>query len=130
MSTADEPFDSRSIRDVLALWFGLLGPPTAFLLNLEITYALVPSVCSGPRLPHAVLHLITVLSLAVSLLAGMRAWRNHQRSGGRWPLDSAGPVDRSRLLSAVGLMSSAFFSLLILGHWIPIFFLNACLRPT
>ena len=26
MSTADEPFDSRSIRDVLALWFGVLAP--------------------------------------------------------------------------------------------------------
>ena len=130
MATADEPFDSRDRRDVLALWFGVLGPPTAFLLNLEITYALVPSVCSGPRLPHVILHVITLGWLGVSLFAGFRAWRNYQRAGERWPNDQAGPVDRSRLLGVVGLMSSAFFSLLILGNWLPTFFLSACLRPT
>lgn len=130
MASADEPFDSRDGRDVFALWFGVLGPPTAFLLHLEITYALVPSVCGGPRLPHAILHLMTLGWIAISLAAGWRAWRNYQRAGARWPDDQAGPLDRSRLLSAVGLMSSVFFSLLIVALWIPTLMLPACLGPT
>lgn len=130
MATADEPFDSRDLRDVTVLWFGVLAPPAAFLLNLQMTYALVPSVCESTRVPHAVLHVVTLFWLGMCVAAGVRAWRNVRRAGGRWPDDQAGPVDRSRLLGALGLMSSAFFGLVIVALWIPTFLLSACARPT
>jgi hypothetical protein len=38
------------------LWFGLLAPPLAFLLNLQLSYILVRQACVSGH--HSVLHLV------------------------------------------------------------------------
>lgn len=130
MTTAGQPFSSHNLHAVWRLWIGMLGPPLLFLVNLGLSYVLVPAVCSGPRLPHAVLHLVNALMLALTLGAGAVAWRSWRDTGSRLPADVASIEDRSRLMALLGLLAAGFFGALIVAQWIPTAMLGACLRAT
>lgn len=130
MTTTREPFDSRDLERVALLWLGLLGPPLVFLTNLELGYALVNLVCGESRLPHAVLHVVHLALLAVVIGLGVLSWRNWQRVGGHPSADDPTPDDRSRLIAMLGVLSAAFFGLIMLAQLIPVSLLNACLRAT
>lgn len=117
-------------RAALRLWIAVLGPPLAFLVNLQTTYALVPVVCGQRDVPHAALHLVTLLLLALTVAAGVHGWRLLQASGEEWPGEEATPEDRSRLLALLGVLSAAFFGLILLAQWIPTLVLSACLAPS
>jgi hypothetical protein len=113
--------DGTEIRD---LWAGLLLPPLAFLINLEVAYALVPVACSSQNaLP---VHLVHLTCLILTLLGGIIAWRSWQRIGATWPGEEGGAVARSRFMAGTGVLSSVLFALVIVAQWIPSFLLNPC----
>src|SRR5215208_4006932 len=66
--TVDPHTDLPDARLLRALWTGLLLAPTAFLLNLEVAYALVPTACSS-RAPVLV-HLVHLGCLALAGFGG------------------------------------------------------------
>ena len=114
-------------RALLRQGAATLGGPLVWLAQFELNYALVPRMCAaGTTLP---LHLVFVGSLLLVAGAGLLAWRTWRTAGAEWPGSAeGGPVGRSRLLGALGLMTSALVFLVILAQWIPAFLVDPCLE--
>jgi hypothetical protein len=122
--TVDRRTDIPDAREIRALWAGLLLAPAAFLLNLEVAYALVPAACSaGSRLR---VHLVHLLCLLIAAAGGFTAWQAWRSSGEIWPGEEGGRLGRSRFMAGLGLLLSGLFVLVILAQWIPSFVLNPC----
>jgi hypothetical protein len=114
--------DLKSGAGVGELWAGVLVGPTAMLLQLEINYALVHWVCgSGQKWP---LHLVSLLALLVTLVAGMLSFRVLQRVSAEE--DAGGPVARSRFMAMVGVLISLLMIGVIVALWLPVFIHNPC----
>jgi hypothetical protein len=122
--TVDQRTDLPDAREIAALWTGLLLPPAAFLLNLEVAYALVPVACSsGATLP---VHLVHLGCLILALVGGVFAWRCWRATGSTWSGEEGGRLGRSRFMAGLGLLVSALFALVIVAQWIPSFLLSPC----
>jgi hypothetical protein len=113
--------DAGAIR---SLWTGVLLPPIAFLINLEVAYALVPKACASRN--ALVLHLVHAVCLGLVLLGGLTAWRCWRALGAEWPGEGGGPLARSRFLAGIGVLISGFVALAMVADWIPSFMLNPC----
>ena len=111
-------------RRIAALWAGLLIPPLAFLANLELSYALVPTACKAGN--QSMIHLVHLVCLLLALGAGLIAWRSWNTYGSEWSGAEGGPLARSRFMAGSGLAGSALFALVILAQWLPGFALSAC----
>jgi hypothetical protein len=111
-------------KRIAALWVGLLIPPLAFLANLEVSYALVPTACKVGN--QSMIHLVHLVFLLLALGAGLIAWNSWNTYGTEWSGTEGGPIARSRFMAGSGLMSSAMFVLVILAQWLPGFALSPC----
>ena len=109
---------------IRSLWFGLLVPPAAFLLNLELAYALVPTACAATG--GVIIHLVHAVCLLLALAGGVVAWRTWKTVGAGWPGEEGGRVARSRFMAGSGVLGSGLFALVILAQWIPSFVLSPC----
>ena len=108
-----------------AQWYGVLVPPLAMLMNVNLGYALVVWSCAaGSRvLLHAEIAVLVLLSLSGGFVAH-REWRQH--GGGGQADDSGGPAARTRFLGVLGMGSSALFTLILLWQWLANLFLTPC----
>jgi uncharacterized membrane protein len=107
----------------LALWFGVLGGPAAGFANVLAGYPAVDRACVSNS--SVVLHGVTLLFLAVAVLAGLTSWRLRRRAG-EWPETAGGLLPRSRFMATVGTLTAAVSVFGIILQWIPIFFIGAC----
>ena len=114
------PPDARPLTE----WAGVLAGPIAFLLNLQVSYMMVPWACAVGA--HTALYLVPVGALLLTALGGSCAWRVWQRTGRDWPGNGEGAVPRSRLLAVLGLLTSGLFALIIIAQAIPTVILSAC----
>src|SRR4051794_1626050 len=97
--TVDPRTDLPDAKELRALWTGLLLAPAAFLLNLEVAYAVVPTACaSGTRLAVHVVHAVCLLLAALGALTALRMWR---LGGETWPGDAGGRISRSRFMAGL-----------------------------
>ena len=108
------------------LWFGLLAPPLAFLLNLQLSYVLVWQACLTGH--HGVLHLVPLGALLLALGGGVSAWYNWRRTREAQSNTTAGMLPRSRFMAETGLLSSGLFILVIVAQWLPNLLLSPCQR--
>ncbi len=122
---AKKEFETK--RGVLWLLSGLLTAPVAFLLHLQINYALVPEVCASGR-SRLVLHAVTILFMLMAVCGAWIARRNWQEAGESEPGKAASVIERSRLLSVVGLLLSGLVLVVLVAQWIPQFLINPCQR--
>jgi hypothetical protein len=95
-------------------WTGVLLPPIAWLTQLQTQLTLVPIVCV--RGGGWSLHAATAGALALALLGARMAWVEWRRAGSAWPGAESDKVTRSRFLSAIGLLTAALFSALVLAQ--------------
>jgi hypothetical protein len=122
--TVDRRTDIPDAPHIRALWIGLLIAPIAFLINLEVAYALVPTACaSRNELP---VHLVHLACLLLTLYGLLTAWRCWKAAGATWPRTEGDPLARSRFMAGTGLLVSAMFGLVIVAQWIPSFVLDPC----
>jgi hypothetical protein len=122
--TVDPRTDIPDAPEIRALWTGLLLAPAAFLLNLEVAYAVVPRACSAQsRLLVHLVHIVCFLLAAAGALTAWRSWRAH---GEIWPGEAGGRISRSRFMGGVGLLLSLFIVLVLVAQWIPSFMLSPC----
>jgi hypothetical protein len=122
--TVDSRTDVPDASHIRALWVGVLLAPVAFLLNLEVAYALVPTACSsGNELP---VHLTHLACLLLTLYGLVTAWRSWKLVGTTWPGGAGDPLARSRFMAGTGLLVSAMFVVVIVAQWIPSFILDPC----
>jgi hypothetical protein len=122
--TVDTRTEIPDARTIGALWTGLLLAPVAFLLNLEIGYALVPTACSSRS--ELLTHVVHLVCLLLALFGGITAWRCWKATGETWPAGEGGPLSRSRFMAGLGWLISSLFTLVILAQWIPSFILDPC----
>jgi hypothetical protein len=108
------------------LWAGLLAPPVAALLQQSVSYALVPGLCWSGR--EWVLHLVSLLALAVAAGAGALSWRNFRAAGAKWEDDGAGALPRTRLMAAVGILIGGHAVLVVVAQWLAVFVYSTCER--
>src|SRR3954466_4929481 len=95
--TVDPKTDVPDARHIRALWVGLLLAPIAFLINLEVAYALVPTACSSRNeLP---VHLTHLGALLLTLYGLFTAWRSWKLTGATWPGEQGDPLSRSRFMA-------------------------------
>jgi membrane protease YdiL (CAAX protease family) len=122
--TADPRARSADGTNVTAQLVGVLLAPAATLAGLQLAYQYVPHDC---RAGSAVLgHIIHGGALLLCLAGAFIAWSEWQRYGGDWPEEEAGPIGRSRLLGAVGVLISLLSALVVVAQWLPTFFLSPC----
>lgn len=115
---------SAAPRAMLPLWFGVLGPPVIWALRFGTVYGLVPYACWWDWLP--VIHVVTVVSLALTALAGWMAWSRGRRLGSAPGADPARAGDRARFMARLGTWSAALFAVVMLAEWVPTFLLSPC----
>jgi len=122
--TVDSRTGVRDAKEIRDLWTGLLLAPAAFLLNLEVAYALVPTACASST--RLLVHAVHAVCLVLAAVGTMTAWRRWRLTGETWPGGEGGRLSRSRFMSGVGLLLSLFIVLVIVAQWIPSFVLSPC----
>lgn len=97
----------------VALWFGALGGPIGWLIDLQIRYAIVEYVCRN----HAswIMWLVTLACLALAGIAALVAFSHR-----------ASEVKRVRFMGLAGGSVSTLFALAIIAMAVPDLFLKAC----
>ena len=109
-----------------AQWFGVLAPPLAMLMNVNLGYALVVWSCAARTrvLLHAEIAVLVIISVTAGFVAH-HEWRRH--GGGGEADDSGGPAARTRFLGVMGMGSSALFTMILIWQWLANVYLTPCL---
>lgn len=103
---------------------GFLLAPFAWLLDLEVSYALVGWACENDR--REVLWLVPLASLSMIALAGWMSWSCWRTLRGNADLEGGRMEDRSYFLAVSGLAMTAVFGLLVFTSLVPRFLLSPC----
>ncbi len=106
------------------LFFGALGPPIIWAVRIGVNYVLVPYVCWGGW--TWLLHLVTLAALLGTAAAGGVAWNRWRQVGSGNEIEFGGLATRTRFMALFGMVSSAFFFLVMVAEWLPSFFVHPC----
>ena len=104
--------------------FGLLAAPLVWAAQMQAGYSLGTMYCVDRN--RLLLHLVTLVSLAIAAAGTWIAWRAWRAIGEDWPADEGGPPGRTRFVAAVGTISSAGFFIVIFAQGLPSFFFPVC----
>ncbi len=113
-------------RGLLSLSLGLLLAPTVALINQELIYTADTWACGHGM--GGTIHIVPALCLIVTIGATISAYRNWRAVGGGLEEEAATVSARTRFLALLGILSSAFASLVILAQWAAVFVFNPCAR--
>lgn len=103
---------------------GVLVPPLAWLLDLQVSYATVKWACAADA--RWVLLTVPLGSVALVGLASWWSWSSWTSLRQGAALEGKRMDDRNHFLSLAGLSMSAVFLLLILTSYAPRYFLSPC----
>jgi hypothetical protein len=102
----------------------ILLPAIVCAVQMELNFALVRHACSANRTLG--LQLVTIVALALTTIAAVIAFMSWRRTGVEWPSEAADFATRVRFLSALGILSSATFFLVILAQGIATVVFHPC----
>lgn len=106
-------------------WFALLAGPIAWIMHLQVVYALVPWDCLTGR--KWVLHTVTAAFILITVASTVVGIVLYRKEGRRWPSgEDEGKPGTLRLMAAVGIMSGVLFTLAIVGQEIATFYIHPC----
>jgi hypothetical protein len=129
MATSADPNERARLTrwpGLLGLTLGVVAGPIAMLVNEELIYVTNMWACGTGK--QTAMHVVPLICLAVTIGAGLLAWRDWVRVG-RGVEDEAATVDsRSRFLALGGMAISALSGLIILAQWLAIFVFGPCMR--
>jgi hypothetical protein len=115
----------KSTPELLAQWFGVLGAPLAWVADHSISYAITQHACSTGQFFQ--LKIVSVVMLAIAVLAVLVAWRNRVHASGTDSSDAASAFGRTNFMGMLGLLMSLFFTAVIIANAVPRFILTPCL---
>lgn len=123
MTQATEQDDGQPSR--VAQWIGVLLPPGAWLLQLQVGYMLARGMCHHP-LTRTFWHVTALATVTATVFGAFIAWRDWTRTN--QPLAGSDTVGRERaeLLSTLGVMLGSLFTLVIIAQWTAKFFIDPC----
>ena len=116
----------------VALWFGVLGAPAAWTVQLIVNYSLeewfacAPSTTTrgqvaGAEVPAVAVAVSGVLTV-VALAAGLVAWSCYRRIRA----DGDEATTRARWMALAGIMNSILYLIVILASFGPPLLLDVC----
>jgi len=116
----------------IAVWPALLVAPSLALAHLSTAFALVTPLCGAQK--EALLHPLSAVTLAISLVLTLVAWRAWHRTVGAADLPGDGVTAsesierraRASFLALVGTLVGALSTLAIAAMWLPVAVLPAC----
>jgi hypothetical protein len=116
---------------LLALWAGILTGPLAWAALLQTNYVLSYVACEQRH--TWMLHLATIIALALVGAAALAAWRATPLHSPALNEDEHASVDpegtrvlRRRFMALAGLAFCAWFAIVILATEIPVLVLHPC----
>lgn len=112
-------------RNLVALWYGLLGGPIVWFFGLLAGYPLVEVACTKRTMFP--LHLGNSIALLLVLGAAWAAWSQWTRLGRGWAGEGGDTATRSRFMAVMGVILSALFALGIGFQWLATAFLHPCM---
>jgi hypothetical protein len=92
---------------------GIYAGPTAWLIDTQANYALVPWVCA-----HQVqaVPAVAAAMVAVALFGGLLSWRGYAAGGGMSYPDSPVGGRPHRFLALIGIATALLFAIVIVVH--------------
>ncbi|MFL5618008.1 MAG: hypothetical protein ACJ79A_06370 [Gemmatimonadaceae bacterium] len=123
----DAPPSERAGRArVGARWFMVVGPPLAAFAQQQVAYSFVDAACQWRAIVAE--HLPAIVALLIVGFAFFLARREWERGGRREPGDDELPIGTPRFFAVLGFLMSAISLIVIVAQWLPIVFLEPCLR--
>jgi hypothetical protein len=123
--TIEKEKELHSTRHVLLLLAGLLIPPLAWLAAIQAAFTLTDWGCEARQ--SWPLHAVAFGATALSLAAGFASFQCWIDLGAHWPTPKADPLQRSRMLAALGMALAALSVAGLIAHWIVNLVLSPCL---
>jgi hypothetical protein len=103
---------------------GVLLGPLAWLLDLQVSYALVKWACRADA--RSVLGVTAAGSLTLVTAGAWLSWRCWRRLRAEASPEGGGLVDRSYFLALAGLGLNGLFALLVFASLVPRYVLSPC----
>ena len=120
---AQEP-ELSNPGSLLALWYGVLAGPIAFMTQFQLKFMMVPWACAiGSQIWLTV---VTVVALAFPVSAGLISFRMWSAAGPSLEDEQGGQIGRTRVMGICGIALSAMFALAMIAQAIPDFIIGAC----
>ena len=101
----------------LKLWLGMLLPPAAWLIQLQTLWLTSEYGCF--TLDFRWNHVASAAALLISAAGWFVAYTEFSQCKAEPTNDDDQPPSRRRVMSLVGLMTGALFTLLIIASWVP-----------
>jgi hypothetical protein len=112
---------------IAVLWAGILTGPIVWLAMLELNYVLTYVACETGH--QWFMHVVVLVSISLVGAAGYLAWLNGPPEDPEIdtpPVTRETAEQRARWMSLYGVVSSIWFTIVILANEIPILVLRAC----
>jgi hypothetical protein len=127
MPSSTSPRAWHDVWRELALWIGVLTGPVVFLTALEVNYVLTYVACETQQTWF--MHAAVLVAAALVGASGWLAWTHGPAHSDRRPTPPATPEtteNRARWMSIAGVLTAAWFVLVILSFEIPVLVLGPC----
>lgn len=122
----EQHMDPVELRRLFAAWFGVLGGPLAWAMQLQLVYLQAELACLGLA-PEIGLHVTSGAALLLAMSSLWVAWHHYAKRGHRWPSDEAYGMEATRrFLGALGMLSGSLFTVVITALWIAAATLDVC----
>jgi hypothetical protein len=129
-STSASPTDIGRDRPLpsLPIVVGMLAPGLAFLLHLELVYAMTSWICQDPAGRRWMLPVTTAVMAIVAAASALPALLEWRRAGAEWKNDEGNPRARSRFMAIWAMGIGALCVLAIIAMGAASFFYSPCDR--
>ena len=104
---------------------GIFAGPTAWLLDTQANYALVPWVCAHQI---QIIPIVALAMAALSLLGGYLSWRGYVAAEPMSHADSTGAGRPHRFVALMGIGMALLFATVIIVHGIAGVIFHGCER--
>ncbi len=101
----------------LVFWIGLLLPPTAWALQLQIVYLTSEFGCYTSNFLWN--HVVSGAAILISALGVFLSYTKWRSLGGGAETSTSFPEDRKRFMAIGGMPLGTLFTLLIFAQWLP-----------
>ena len=107
-----------------ALWMLIVLAPIIVAIHHETNFVLVRQACSAQR--NLALYLVTLVSIVLTILTALVAFRIWRRAGGVWPSEATDLATRVRFVAVLGILSSVMSFLVIFAQGIATVLFDPC----
>lgn len=111
-------------RTPLGLWWSLIAGFAAWTFDLGFSYVLEQHSCSTGH--HYVLHVISIVCLAIALTGFGAGWVEFRRFPGTTSEEGGSHFDRAYFQALLGMAFSLSFSVVVIAGAVPRWIVGPC----